>query len=124
MKFIVDRKTWYRGQGGITSRLLNFEGQRCCIGFVAQQCGVPDEACRDIVSVDGIRKLITSRAAWPAWFIGDFGRDTKDLGQAYRINDDKDITDEARESALEELFASHGDTMEFVGERAAEERKR
>ena len=37
-KFTVDRKTWFRGQSSSDSKLLREDGQRCCIGFVAQQC--------------------------------------------------------------------------------------
>ncbi len=43
MEIIIDRQTWYRGNGAALSRLLNSDNNRCCLGFGCGQIGVPDE---------------------------------------------------------------------------------
>lgn len=108
--YIVDRDTWYRGKGRNSSFLLTREGQRCCIGFVGKQCGVPD---KDMVGVGGVRG-VPGRHSWPTWFDAGVRLSTmSDLYRAYEINDDMDITDEIREARLQELFQKHGDTIIF-----------
>jgi hypothetical protein len=41
MRVEISRATWLRGQAENGCLLLN--GQRCCLGFVARQAGLPDE---------------------------------------------------------------------------------
>lgn len=49
MKFVIDRKTWWRGQGSGGSRLLrSCDGMMCCIGSVCLQLGSKQEDIRDI----------------------------------------------------------------------------
>lgn len=36
-KCVVDRRTWYRGRGALGSALFRVDGQRCCVGFYAEQ---------------------------------------------------------------------------------------
>ena len=108
MKFIVDRKTWFRGQGRAGSSLLNLDGKRCCIGFVGQQCGMPDE------SLLMRRAVFTVPIDWrkfPKWMesVGQC-----DIYSAYQVNDAKTITDEVREASLKEIFLRNGDEIEFV----------
>jgi len=44
MKLVIDRKTWLRGEGVDNSYLLRGkDGRRCCLGFLASQCGILDE---------------------------------------------------------------------------------
>jgi hypothetical protein len=105
MKFIVDRRTWYRGQGSATSALLRGDGARCCIGFVGAQCGVDDELMR---FADAAWNAPST--AWPAWILR-----VRDVRACYEINDDPTIADAEREKLLAETFALHGDEIEFVG---------
>ena len=54
----IDRKTWYRGQGDAHSMLLLHNGKRCCIGFLCQAMGIPDEQLLELKTmevVDGPR---------------------------------------------------------------------
>ena len=42
--FVVDRKTWLRGEGHEQSVLLRGSDQKqCCVGFLMEQCGIPRE---------------------------------------------------------------------------------
>ncbi len=46
MKFTVKRSKWARGNP--TNHLLNKDGTRCCLGFLAQACNIPDECIQDV----------------------------------------------------------------------------
>ena len=120
MKFIVDRQTWFRGEGGLKSRLLNKDGQRCCIGFVASQCGVPDEQLLDTSSVHSMhdraefRLSLKSRQALPKWMHSSGLHSSGALYAAYSTNDWIAIPDADRESQLKAIFSEHGDEIEFI----------
>jgi hypothetical protein len=107
MKYIIDRQTWYRGQGSVQSALLKEDGRRCCIGFVGKQCGLPDA---DLMDVPDVRNA-GSFDAWPAWF--ETGH-SDSLAEAYKINDSATLNDASRESQLKALFAEQGDILEFI----------
>jgi hypothetical protein len=117
MKFVVDRKTWFRGTGGIDqgSALLRVDGTRCCIGFVAQQCGIPDS---DILNRTAVRveskpmDSVQCDERWPKWF--EYGHNN-DLATAYHTNDTLGISEFDREAKLREIFAKHGDEIVFEG---------
>jgi len=111
MKFIVDRKTWYRGKGPDKSKLLRVDGTRCCIGFVGQQCGVSDDLMLDRPGVESFHCAPTGLLPlFPAWIYT-----TDDLMYAYDVNDEPELSEAERESQLQSIFAKHGDEIEFVG---------
>lgn len=43
MKLEIDRLTWARGGMNGTSLLLNVDGNMCCLGFAAIECGLKAE---------------------------------------------------------------------------------
>ena len=49
MKVVIDRLKWLRGALPDTkeSVMLNKAGERCCLGFVGEACGVEDSAMLD-----------------------------------------------------------------------------
>jgi hypothetical protein len=114
MKFTVDRKTWYRGNGPSGSALLREDGCRCCIGFVGQQCGVPDEALLNVRSVEYLKLGDQQKAKFPEWMWEFVGHSYAGIEQAYHINDDRFMNDEERETQLKTIFANNGDEIEFV----------
>jgi hypothetical protein len=107
MHFIVKRSSWYRGHGSDPSRLLREDGQRCCIGFVGQQCGVSDDIVRGIAQVTDIADL-NNQEKFPAWM-----QMNSKVGEAYETNDDSCIDDRLREATLKEIFAENGDSISF-----------
>lgn len=114
MKFTIDRKTWYRGQGHHGSQLLREDGMRCCIGQVGQQCQIPDEAMFQKASIHGWNfetgaKVIKVRGAWPKWM-----KNEDQISECYLINDDTALDDAQREKDLIAQFASRGDELEFI----------
>lgn len=52
MKFIIDRRFWSRGPSSYGMLLLGDQifRNKCCLGFIAQQCGIED-ALLDTVPV-------------------------------------------------------------------------
>lgn len=113
MNYIVKRSEWLRGEGGVVSCLLrSSDHKRCCIGFVGQQLGIRDGA------LAGQRTAIDTKVvAWPTWMLMKselINVSETDIDKAYRINDAQCLTDEQREVELKEIFASNGDTIEFV----------
>ena len=119
MKFIVDRKKWYRGRGVVKSKLLRVDGKMCCIGFVGIQCGIEPSL---LLNKGTVEKVSLPRSLWPTWFFssvdntldGDAPWICSDLNRAYEINDATYLTDAEREARLRAIFASHGDEIVFV----------
>jgi len=107
MKFIVERKTWFRGKGAEESRLLRNDGTRCCIGFVGKQCGVTDE---EMLNRSVIKRVSEpGLKGFPEWMY-----EMRKIDDAYTWNDTTDYTDQEREARLIAVFAKHGDEIEFV----------
>lgn len=111
-KFIVDRQKWYRGSGHANSALLLYNGTRCCIGFVGNQCGIKDSEMLNKFtsshSAEGKEELLLM---WPIWMRENSG----DISFAYAVNDDTEMSDKKREDTLKEIFIRNGDEIEFVG---------
>jgi hypothetical protein len=108
MKFIVDRKTWYRGKGIKDSRLLREDGKMCCIGFVGKQCGVPDT---DLLGIGNVTVGLQGHGLFPAWVRNTLT--SISIRNAYSTNDSEDLTDSEREAQLKEIFLREGDEIEF-----------
>jgi hypothetical protein len=113
MKFTVDRKMWFRGQGADESRMLRTDGKRCCIGFVGKQCRVPDKDMRNKKVIDAI-KTPSSKALFPVWMTKDCYSVKRDIDRAYGMNDCPLMSETEREQRLKELFLRNGDEIEFV----------
>lgn len=113
MKFIVDRKKWYRGKGSEESALLREDGTRCCIGFVGQQCGVSDSLMLDRPCILDDRR-VESLKGFPQWMYTTVDKHRTLADEAYQANDNQLHGDAARERELKKLFADHGDEIEFV----------
>jgi len=121
-KFVVDRKTWNRGNSFIRSALLNNNGM-CCLGFAAVACGYHED---EIFDEERPEKLVQTLAEDNVnqpnrWFGGlveeiDGEWSGTIVSNAIIItNDDEDISDSLRESKLKKLFNSIGIDVEFVG---------
>lgn len=112
LTFVVSLATWYRGSQN--AELLTSDGDRCCLGFVATQLGVPDEELlgRDTPSSIGfahqakVQGVLTQSC--------DPGIDSSFAYAAMCINDDRDTSDEYKMRELSALAARHGFAMVFV----------
>jgi hypothetical protein len=114
-KFTVRRSKWARGREGGDAKLLNKQGNMCCLGFAACQisripkkkllnAGTPEEVFKgesfltDIERYDGEISICDNTLTETA--IG--------------INDSLTLTDEDREKQLKALFRKHGVIVKFV----------
>lgn len=125
MLLTIDRQTWYRGYDG-AKLLTGTTGRRCCLGFLGQACGIPDQLMLD-KAYPTHSECIGQFADSPAKFLVD---GTTKLGAVppqemlraglygyepfTAINDDPELTDTDREAKLTELFAQHDIQVTFI----------
>lgn len=111
---IIDRRTWYRGNGLANSRLLRRDGFRCCLGFYAAACGLPDELLLNkcyFGNCDSDAVPTTAEADWlniAPYYAPLYTELT-------RINDGEYTTDEDKEREIKDLFAAYGNVqVQFI----------
>lgn len=128
IKFTVWRDRWLRGAGD--GKLLNEEGRRCCLGFLGQTCGVPDEAQLGIGLLSEVRSAHLPQ--WPSSLQSIEENESDDEFDEYdepRIiesitestlcndiigaNDSETMSPESREATLAVLFLRAGIDVEF-----------
>lgn len=110
MKFQVDRKIWWRGQGSPGSLLLRRDGKMCCVGFFCLASGLTKD---DIIGRATIAPdfRVLSDKELSKWCV-ELSPHVA-LG-VYNTNDQKGLLDSAREEKLIELFAQLGHEVEFI----------
>lgn len=120
MTYTIDRRTWRRGKlGEGEGQLLNYEGFKCCLGFVAIQDGVPADSIIRIGLPSGMifDKNFKSPIFGPNKCISNsddyYFSDSFLTDEAYKINDDTSISEEMREEALKEIFKRYGHEIQF-----------
>jgi hypothetical protein len=124
--FVVDRSRWRSGRYGkyatgklgvnglASTFLLDENGSMCCLGFVAQQCGVPKKALLEANAprvLDWVHKATTT----PALIQSDGFTETSLTKTAIGINDNTKIDRKTREKRLKAVFKKHGYSIEFIG---------
>ena len=108
--FTIDRSKWWRGKPD--SALLGLDGNRCCLGFLGQACGIRDdemqsEPCPSDVASDG----------WPEFLLRDNGATIvdSDFGKELMdINDSTIFSEEERERILTQKLSAYGVDVTFV----------
>ncbi len=115
MDFVVDRKTWHRGESG--SRLYVSETKKqCCIGQVCSQLGVKTHLLKDVGSVQGVMELHGGEDSLEKMngILVKKGKESFGwLWECYAINDSLGISEEDRESKITEAFKLNGHTITF-----------
>lgn len=114
---IINRLHWYRGNNS-GSRLLRGDGTKCCLGFLAEECGATADQIRRVPSPSDEPHI-----AWPEGLIisreePGFAKIWKDTSLCMRMiltNDDSALYDHQREPKLIELFREIGYELSFVG---------
>jgi hypothetical protein len=116
-EFTIDRSKWYRGKGPRASRLLNQEGQMCCLGFFAKACSIADV---DILNRSTPADVPNNKNQdWENTLI--YGHRDGESGMNFTatrlmiINDYPHHTDQTREEKIINEFAYHGIIVKFVG---------
>jgi hypothetical protein len=113
-KFTIDRATWRHGHQtdddfGSTA-LLNEQGMQCCIGFLAESCGVSRKALRNVPVVDDL----PINGAGKVYSRLGIDSDVP-LGQFYSRNDSTKGNRIQREQKLTTMFRDLGIGVKFVG---------
>ena len=101
----VNRRTWARGGKNGLSRLLNSDGNMCCLGFLGVASGVSKESLFNKLTPGGLS--LQEQDKYP---IVNF-----DWGIFVDINDHEIITDADREKRLKEAARKNGFSFRFVG---------
>lgn len=127
-KFTVVESKWLRGGRSPSgdqnpfSRLENEIGEKCCMGFLAEACGVPQGARRTSryfrsVAVEPFDDLLPEPLR-PRLQSLPFVEDPRAHGELaqeiYTTNDDRNLDDDLRKAKLAALFAEAGIEVEFV----------
>lgn len=118
-KFVIERERWFRGRDN--ARLLvnvatdspDF-GKMCCLGFFGIACGIDPEQLLGMGSPEDRKE-----EPWSSWVLREndetgYVEDSRSINSLIAVNDDRKISDAARESRITELFAKHGVEVEFV----------
>jgi len=129
-KLIIDRQTWLRGDK--TSCLLNNNKHRCCLGFLAQQCGIKDKYIQNIGSLCEVieeEKINIFNIIDLQFLIDMSGKGTYNSTDAYHLMEINDIpinvemelqpgivirSELEREEFLKRKFAEYNIDVEFI----------
>lgn len=107
MKYIIKESEWYRGQA--LSALLTTDGRKCCLGFVAEQCGLSrQEILGKLMPFN--TEAFSKGEKWPAWMY----ENVHYLSIIALANDSRGYSNEERKAKLQSLFAIFGDELEFI----------
>lgn len=88
---IIDRAKWVNGKYGHGSNLLNSYGERCCLGFLGQACGVYDSFMRS--------------SGYPNVHMGGFPPELfANIELFIGINDHINVDDSVREKQIIDAF--------------------
>ncbi len=110
--FTVDRATWLHGENRDTFLKRRDDGKKCCLGFLALACGIPEEA------ITGVRVLKhldePDRMKLPVQLHPQY------LSALMELNDEQLIayglpSDTEREARLTRMFSTAGIDVTFTG---------
>lgn len=123
--FTIDRARWLNGRTmyGENSYLLRVSDRlMCCLGFMAESCGVNTGSMEDVETVSCIANDLDTRLPNELQFLVTTGgepgyawRDSHAAIELMKVNDDANLTPEEREERLISIFRSHGVEVRFVG---------
>jgi len=115
-EFTVKRSEWLRGGLDLKkSKLMNDMGERCCLGFLGQACGINDKNMIGLYRPYETYTLNKSGyGLWPA-FLVDYDNEinTSSCNAIMAVNDSYYYSDAKREELLKKEFKKHGITINF-----------
>lgn len=115
--FIINRKTWLRGEGSQNSYLFREkDGKQCCIGTFLLKCGFSECDLLDIQDPSNIKGKETKVPKWLIDFsLSNYTFNTGAANDLIAINDRKNTKEEEREKEIKERFAEQGIKVKFTG---------
>lgn len=108
-KFTIYKDDWKRGDGDGTT-MLDYEGMKCPLGFLARAAGCSTSEIREVVSPQDIPG---KRLAGLSTAVNGFEKDTAVCDEIIVVNDNADINDKQRERRLRTLFGVLGVKVSF-----------
>lgn len=128
--FIVDRKTWYRGNGSTVSALVigpnrsshlpknspDVTGCKCCVGFLCLSEGINEVDLVDRTTIGSLHDLAMPETLKKYNVGSDDPTEQLErniMHKIYGVNDDL-MTDRDREIKLKELFEKIGYDIQFI----------
>lgn len=118
--YIIDKSKWVFG-GRLNrkrlglSRLLNDEGNMCCLGQCALQDGAKD--LENELTPSNVRGQLPR----DNWMVNEVGNDSGLADEAMCINDSPALTQREREKRLREVFRKAGHRIKFINNRFPEQ---
>lgn len=119
----IKRSEWHRGSSSKGSAMLlsndkASNGKRCCLGFVARECGLADDDIRNIPMPSSLSGHDVELPSAMKWLVERVWPRNNGLEQwenrVAEINDDDMIDDARREELLTPIFREHDIEPEFV----------
>lgn len=119
-KVIIDRSKWLNTRTRYilgASMMLDAQGNRCCLGFIAKAEGVEDDKLLNVLTPGGVGLVINNLTESVIGCLSKSGKryNSDKAKYAMELNDHNGMTTEGRERALQVLFADLYE-LEFVGE--------
>lgn len=128
MTFEVKRSEWVRGASKVSALLVKEDARseaypdrkRCCLGFFANACGIPDSALKGSSTParyqhqDPWEPVSREWDKLTIWSLSGRRLNGELCGNLMACNDNLDITDYEREVELTSLFSELGHTVVFV----------
>lgn len=111
MKLTIQRSKWYRGKGGLFSKLVQHNGTMCCLGFLGRACGIPKKTMGGHSRPSDVLKYL---GRWQAGTLTEAGGNSKVTQGLMNDNDEPSISDAVRERRLTKKFKAIGVDVEFV----------
>lgn len=121
-EFTIQRSKWVRGTIGGDSKLLNSQGNKCCLGFLCSSFGAHDDILKNQTGPD----KIANKLSLPDWLVHWSYQASIEGTQVWHpfstyatnvlisVNDCSLLTEKQREEKLAEVFAVHGVKVTFV----------
>jgi hypothetical protein len=127
VKLEINRAEWLRGDNMHSCLLRERDSKRCCLGIYGRALGIPDRFMLE--EVEPVRWEADSRDGdefnagrneagqlWPSWLClpAGFRASRTDEQRIIEVNDDPDLDEPERETAIASIFARHGVEVAFV----------
>lgn len=117
--FIIDRQVWFRGSAYDNSKTASSQlwtGEKgrsmCCLGQIAQQCGVNKRQLRDAGSPLNLSDITLEKL--PQWMQPTINNDNAMIRLFINSNDNSIVDDKSREKELHKLAKQAGIRLTFI----------
>ena len=108
--FVVKRSEWHRGKSSVGSRLLRWDGKKCCVGFCMMALGFDPKELKMVPCAGSIENPVAQELEHK--ILGSELMPTQP--HIYGTNDNEHLSDSEREDLLTQKFAAIGIAVTFI----------